>query len=265
MARCQRLRSFDAAIASRRVRWRRWIEMASAPLAAPHPSGSGGPSAPTLIATAPKLSKRQRAAARLITEDAPCRPVRLRAAIVGRARMPKAALEITAPDGSLIGHVGLANTSAAFDPARNWWLVGEPQPGDHVVLVAEGRTHLLLPGGRLRPGPVTEPVWSPLACYLLGWQGHDGQPEPSARRRALAARVRPRAPRPRRPRLPPSRRRRFRFAAVVLPLLFFAVCFPYLFVIESLVEAGVAGWCCWCCPWWVAARWPSGRRCAAAR
>jgi hypothetical protein len=211
--------------------------MTAAPLAAPVRSTPLAGSAP-LIATAPKLTKRQREAAHLLAPDAPCRPVLLRAALVGRARLPRAALEITAPDGSVMGHVGLANTSAAFDPTLRWWMVGGAEPGDLVAFVSEGRTHVLLPGGRLRPGPVVEPPWSPLACRLLGWHGatvapadvpaHWHQVFESGRAGhddpAFVAAA-----------------RRFRFAAVVLPLLFFAVCFPYLFAIRPLVEAGVGG------------------------
>ena len=211
--------------------------MTASPFTAPAPAGSEG-GARTVLGTAPKPTKRQRAAAAVVTEDAPCRPVLLRAAITGRARMPRAALEITAPDGSVVGHVALQNTSAAFDPTLRWWSVGDPQPGDPVALVSEGRSQVLLPGGRLHAGPAVEPDWSPLACRLLGWQGDGtGQTPASGEwhdvfRHGRAA-----------PDDPAFLRAvdRFRQAAVVLPLVFFLVCFPYLFVIRPLVEAGVGG------------------------
>ncbi len=199
-----------------------------------------------MIATAPKLSRRQAEAAGLMVEDAPCEPVLVRAAITGRARMPRASLEITRPDGSVVGNVGLQNTSAAFDPTLRWWLVGDPQPGGLVALVSEGRTQVLLPGGRLRPGPAVEPPWSSLACRMLGWQASPASPaSPVAAPQAHAGgrwqevfehgRAEPNNPAFLRAVA------RFRFAAVVAPLLFVLVCFPYLFVIQPLVAAGISG------------------------
>lgn len=211
--------------------------MSAAPLAATAPRAGLVDVAP-LLATAPKPSKRQREAGRLLEPGAPCRPVLLRAALVGRARLPRAALEITAPDGSVIGHVSLANTSGAFDPTRRWWMVGGAAPGDLVAFVSEGRTHVLLPGGRLREGPVVEPAWSPLACRLLGWHGDATAPGAAPGRwQEVFANGRARHDDP----VFVAAARRFRFAAVVLPLLFFVVCFPYLFLIRPLVEAGVGG------------------------
>jgi hypothetical protein len=211
--------------------------MSAAPLAAPAPSVVLGADAP-LLGTAPKPSKRQRQAGQLLRPDAPCRPVLLRAALVGRARLPRAALEITAPDGSVIGHVSLANTSAAFDPTLRWWMVGGDAPGDLVAFVSEGRKHVLLPGGRLRQGPVAEPVWSPLACRLLGWYGDAAAPSAAPGHWQdvfVTGRARHDDP------TFVAAARRFRFAAVVVPLVFVVLCFPYLFAVRPLVEAGVGG------------------------
>lgn len=209
--------------------------MSAAPLAAPSPPPLGVVTGPaTVIGTAPKLSRRQRAAAEAITEDAPCRPVLLRAAITGRARMPRAGLEITDPHGAVLGHVSLQNTSAAFDPTLRWWLVGDPQPGDLVALVSEGRTQVLLPGGRLKAGPITEPVWSPIATRLLGWTSRPAEAAPVPGWGEVFDHQRGD------PRDPAFLRAvdRFRFAAVGLPAIFFLVTFAYLFTIKPLVALG---------------------------
>jgi hypothetical protein len=211
--------------------------MSLAPPAVLVPLGAPDQHAPApVVASGPKQNRRQREAAALVVEDAPCQPVLLRAAITGRARMPRAGLEITRPDGSVLGHVTLMSTSAAFDPTLRWWLVGDPQPGDHVALVSAGRTHLLLPGGRLRAGPVREPEWSPLACRMLGWQAESEGSAPDRWHAVFAhGRLAPNNP------AFLAAVARFRQAAVVLPLVFFLVCFPYLFAIRPLVDAGVRG------------------------
>ncbi|MCB0960963.1 MAG: hypothetical protein KDB04_15755 [Acidimicrobiales bacterium] len=208
--------------------------MSAVPLDAPVPPGPTG--APPVIGTAPKLNKRQRVAAARIVEDAPCRPVLLRAGITGRARMPRASLEITRPDGSVVGHATLMNTSAAFDPTPRWWLVGDPQPGDPVALVSEGRGQVLLPGGRLKAGPMVEPAWSPLAARLLGWASPPGGGVPAGGWGEVLEHGRGD------PHDPAFLRAvdRFRFAAVALPAIFFLVTFAFLFAIGPLVEAGVA-------------------------
>lgn len=198
------------------------------------PIGAPALPAPTLVGTARKRTKRQAEAASVITADARCTPVLVRAAIVGRARMPRAALEITTPGNEVIGNVALVNTSAAFDPRERFWLVGDPTPGSAVALVSEGATQVILPGSRLRAGPVTEPEWSPLACRMLGWQRTATSADlPEAWRHLAAAEGAG-------PSDPAFLRAvdRFRTAAVLVPILFFAVCFPFLFVIRPLAEAG---------------------------
>lgn len=212
----------------------RW-GMSAVPLDAPAPIHAPASATPgTVIGTAPKLNKRQRTAAERITEDAPCRPVLLRAGITGRARMPRAGLEIANPDGSVLGHASLMNTSAAFDPTLRWWLVGDPQPGDPVALVSEGRTQVLLPGGRLKAGPMREPVWSPVASRLLGWTSSPSAAVPAAGWGEVFDHQRGD------PRDPAFLKAvdRFRFAAVALPALFFLVTFAYLFTIKPLVAIG---------------------------
>ena len=57
------------------------------------------------------------------------------AVIVGKARMPRAALDVLAPNGAVIGHVALPNTSGSFDLRERFWLVGDPTPGSVVALV----------------------------------------------------------------------------------------------------------------------------------
>ena len=186
------------------------------------------------MGSAAKRTKKQRAAAAVITADAPCTPVLLRAAIVGAPRMPRAALEITDPVGTVIGHVALVNTSADFDPTLRWWLVGDANPGSVVALISDGATQVILPGGRLRTGPVPVQDYSDVCCRMLGWDRplraatapegwhqvlNDEQATADSDRFALAV-------------------RRFRTAAVFLPMVFFLICFPYLFVIPSAVHAG---------------------------
>ena len=191
-----------------------------------------------ILGTAPKRNRKQRESAAVITADARCTPVLVRAAIVGRARMPRAGLEISTAAGHIIGWVSLPNTSKGFDLQQRWWLVGDPTPGSIVALVSEGRTQVLLPGGRLHEGPVTEPVWSRLACRMLGWERPAlhadapagfhavyGSDDHSVDSPAFLKAV-----------------DRFRFAAVTVPFLFFLVCFPYLFVIPPLVHSGLAMW-----------------------
>lgn len=202
-------------------------EQIGAPSVPPAPPGR------TVVGTAPKRTKRQEQAAAVITADARCTPVLVRAAIVGRARMPRAGLEIASPTGEVLGWVALPNTSAGFDLQHRWWLVGDPTPGSVVALVSEDGSEVLLPGSRLHSGGVTEPEWSRLACRMLGWERPVVPSAPgefaalygsglhSVDGPAFTGAV-----------------RRFRIAAVLVPLIFFAVCFPYLFVIEPLAKAG---------------------------
>ena len=194
--------------------------------------------APTaVLGTGGRLSKGQKRAAAAITADAPCTPVLVRAAITGHARMPRARLEITSPVGDVIGNVSLPNTSAAFDPQVRWWLVGDPVPGERVALISEGATQVLLPGGPLRQGPVRAQDFSPVACRFLGWRppvagaSASTPPEWAAVFREGGAIDGPAFTRA---------VTRFRVAAVLMPLIFFLVCFPYLFVIPSLARSGVS-------------------------
>lgn len=188
------------------------------------------------MGSAAKPNKAQKAAAAVIVPDARCTPVLIRAAIVGRARMPRAALEITRPSGEVIGNVVLANTSRAFDPLQRFWLVGEPEVGGTVALVSEGCTQVILPGSPLRAGALREPQWSALASRMLGWQRQQvpaGAPEGfhavfSTDRASITS-----------PEFKAAVKR-FRNAAVNVPMLFFAVCFPYLFFIRALAEAGTS-------------------------
>ena len=203
----------------------------------PHPPAPAWPVEPVgaLVGTAARRTKAQRRAAAVITADARCTPVLVRAAIVGRARMPRAGLEIASPTGEVLGWVALPNTSSAFDLQQRWWLVGDPTPGSVVALVAEHGTQVLLPGSRLHHGPVTEPEWSRLACRMLGWERPATSSAPdgfgalygsdlhSVDGPAFTSAV-----------------HRFRVAAVVVPLIFFAVCFPYLFVIPLFAHAGAS-------------------------
>lgn len=203
------------------------------PFAAPGalgPSTEGGPR----VVTATRWTRGQKRAADVITADAPCHPVLLRAVIVGKARMPRAALDVLAPDGAVIGHVALPNTSGSFDLQQRFWLVGELAPGSVVAFVSEHRTQVILPGSRLKPGPATPQEWSGVACRMLGWE------------RPAHAAV---APEGFRAVFTDDRRsvdgpgftgavRRFRTAAVTIPMVFFALCFPYLFVIPLLAHRG---------------------------
>lgn len=202
------------------------------PATAPWPAPA--PPAGPLLASAAKRTKRQEEAAAIITTDAACTPVYVRAAIVGRARMPRAALEITSVDGVVLGHVSLVNTSAAFDPNQRFWLVGIPEPGSVVALVSEGATQVILPGGRLRTGPAPAQEFSDVACRMLGWQAPsviDGAPP------GWAEVLNGPGTAPNNPRFLAAVKR-FRTAAVLIPVLFFLVCFPYLFVIPREVHSG---------------------------
>ena len=188
----------------------------------------------TEVVTAARRTRAQKAAAAIITRDAPCIPVLVRAAIVGRARMPRAALEILAPNGAVIGHVALPNTSRSFDLQQRFWLVGDPVPGSVVALVAEHRRQVILPGSTLKAGPAIGQEWSGVACRMLGWErpAHaalapsgfsavfsDGRRSVDSPEFARAV-------------------QRFRTAAVTVPMVFFGFCFPYLFVIPFLAHRG---------------------------
>lgn len=196
--------------------------------------GPWGSVAPALVG--PKRTKRQRAAAEVITEDARCTPVLLRAVITGKARMPRAALEIAAPNGEVIGHVALVNTMEGFDPEQRFWLVGDPTPGSVVALVSEGRTQVILPGGRLRAGPAVAQEWSGIACRMLGWQRPETGLDESSAFHAVFAHERASVDGPAFARAV----RRFRTAAVTIPMVFFAFCFPYLFVIPFALHSGTS-------------------------
>ncbi|HWJ97033.1 MAG TPA: hypothetical protein VNQ33_02670, partial [Acidimicrobiales bacterium] len=129
------------------------------------PSAPGSPvPAATQVVTAARWTRPQKRAAEVLTPDARCSPVLLRAAIVGKARMPRAALEVLAPNGAVIGHVALPNTSESFDLRRRYWLVGDPAPGSVVAFVSEHRTQVILPGSRLKEGPAVAQTWSGVAC-----------------------------------------------------------------------------------------------------
>jgi len=202
------------------------------------PAGSAPPwgAPPTTPAplVGPRRTKRQRAAAAVITTDARCTPVLVRAAIVGRARMPRAALEITSPRGEVLGHVALANTMDGLDLQQRWWLVGDPAPGAVVALVSEGRRQVILPGSRLRAGPAEAPEWSGVACRMLGWERPPVGIEETSAFHAVFAQDRATVDGPAFARAVS----RFRFAAVTLPMVFFCFCFPYLFVIPFAVHSG---------------------------
>lgn len=199
-------------------------------------SGAPGPPTPgvTRLVTAARRTRGQRRAAEAITADAPCTPVLLRAAIVGKARMPRAALDVLAPNGSVIGHVALPNTSESFDLRQRYWLVGDPAPGSVVAFVSEHRTQVILPGSRLKEGPAVAQTWSGVACRMLGWErpalaehAPDGfQAVFADERRSVDGPEFARAV------------DRFRLAAVTIPMVFVAVVFPYLFVIPLLAHRG---------------------------
>ena len=208
--------------------------MTAAPAPAPAPPAAladGGP----MLATSRRRTKAQRRAATAVTPDAPCTPVLLRAAVVGPARMPRAALDVLAPDGRVLGHVVLVNTSSAFDPTARFWLVGPPEVGAVVALVSEGARQVVLPGSRLREGPATPQPWSDLVCRALCWHppllaaGHAGGWGAVAQGWSFEAN-------PRFARAVAN----FRTAAVTLPMAFFAVCFPYLFVIPWFIRNGTS-------------------------
>lgn len=188
------------------------------------------------MGSAAKPNKAQQAAAAVITPNARCTPVLIRAAIVGRARMPRAALEIASPAGEVIGNVPLANTSGAFDPLQRFWLVGDPEVGATVALVSEGCTQVILPGGPLRSGALREPPWSALACRMLGWQRQQVAADAPQGFHAMFSAERASITSPEFQ----AAVKRFRTAAVTVPMLFFLVCFPYLFFIRALAEAGTS-------------------------
>ena len=203
------------------------------------PSGrSGAPWATEALAaevvTARRWTRAQKAAAAVITADAPCSPVLVRAAIVGRARMPRAALEILAPNGAVIGHVALPNTSRSFDLQHRFWLVGDPTPGSVVALVSEHRTQVILPGSRLKAGPAVGQEWSGLACRMLGWERPAHAAHAPAGFQAVFTDERRSVDGPEFARAV----QRFRTAAVTIPMVFFGFCFPYLFVIPLLAHRG---------------------------
>ena len=198
----------------------------------------GAPGAPvagaTQVVTAARRTRAQKRAAEVLTPDARCTPVLLRAAIVGKARMPRGALDVLAPNGAVIGHVALPNTSKAFDLRQRFWLVGEPTAGSVVAFVSEHRTQVILPGSRLKEGPAVGQAWSGVACRMLGWErpAHAAvapggfQAVFSDERRSVDSPEFAQAV------------QRFRTAAVTIPMVFFGVCFPYLFVIPLLAHRG---------------------------
>lgn len=186
------------------------------------------------VVTGKRRTRGQKRAEGVLTADAPCHPVLLRAAIVGKARMPRAALEVLAPNGAVIGHVALPNTSGAFDLQQRFWMVGDAVPGSVVAFVSEHRTQVILPGSRLREGPAVGQEWSGVACRMLGWE-RPAQPAMapggfqavfSNERRSVDGPEFARAV------------QRFRTAAVTIPMVFFGICFPYLFVIPYLAQRG---------------------------
>lgn len=195
-----------------------------------------------VLGTARRLTKGQRAAAEVVTADARCTPVLVRPAITGPARMPRARLEICSPSGEVLGNVALPNTSAAFEPRQRWWLVGEPIPGRTVALVSDGGGQVVLPGGPLRAGPAEDQDFSAVACRFLGWTAPlpvaEAPPDASAEWAAVFTHGRHSISHP----AFTVAVRRFRIAAVLIPLLFFLVCFPYLFLIPGAVHAGEPLW-----------------------
>jgi hypothetical protein len=184
--------------------------------------------------TAARRTRAQKRAAEVITSDARCSPVLLRAVIVGKARMPRAALDVLAPDGSVIGHVALPNTSRSFDLQQRFWLVGDPNPGSVVAFVSEHRTQVVLPGSRLHAGPAEPQEWSGVACRMLGWSRPAHAAHAPAGFHAVFTDERRSVDGPEFARAV----QRFRTAAVTIPMVFFAFCFPYLFVIPLLAHRG---------------------------
>jgi hypothetical protein len=197
---------------------------------APAPAGSEG----TWVVTARRRTRGQKRAEAVITTDARCSPVMVRAAIVGKARMPRAALDILAPNGEVIGHVALPNTSRSFDLQQRFWLVGEPTPGSVVALVSEHRRQVILPGSTLKAGPAAAQVWSGVACRMLGWERPAHAAHAPAGFHAVFTDERRSVDSPEFARAV----QRFRTAAVTIPMVFFGVCFPYLFVIPFLIHRG---------------------------
>lgn len=183
-----------------------------------------------------RRGKGQRAAAAAITVDAPCRPVWAHPVIEGPARMPSAAIELIAPDGALLGHVGLGSTHRGVDLTVPFWLVGDPTPGSPVALISADRTQVVLPATPLRAGPVTPRPWSERCCRMLGWSRADyGGGLPPEAHAALAAGHAPRENVRFRAAV-----RRFRFIAVLLPVVYVAVLFPYLFLVPGLIHGGTS-------------------------
>lgn len=199
---------------------------------------SGAPQPPGVpaarVVTAARRTRGQKRAAEVITADAPCTPVLLRAAIVGKARMPRAALDVLAPNGAVIGHVSLPNTSRAFDLQQRFWLVGDPVPGAVVAFVSEHGDQVLLPGSTLKAGAATGQRWSGVACRMLGWERPTHAAVAPGGFQAVFSDERRSVDSPEFARAV----QRFRTAAVTIPMFFFAVCFPYLFVIPFLAERG---------------------------
>jgi hypothetical protein len=206
----------------------------SPPVAGPIGPAAPTPAAVTEVVTASRWTRAQKAAAKVVTADAPVSPVLVRAVIVGRARMPRAALEITAPNGAVIGHVVLPNTSRSFDPQQRFWLVGDPVPGSVVALVSEHRRQVILPGSTLKAGPAVGQEWSGVACRMLAWERPVPAVDAPAGFHAVFADQRRSVDSPEFARAVA----RFRTAAVTVPMVFFGFCFPYLFVIPLLIHRG---------------------------
>jgi len=206
------------------------VDVVSDPLSAP---GAPVPAA-TRVVTGSRRTKGQKRAADVITPDAPCSPVLLRAAIVGKARMPRAALEVLAPNGTVIGHIALPNTSESFDLRQRYWLVGDPTPGSVVAFVSEHRTQVILPGSRLKEGPAVGQRWSGVACRMLGWERPAHAAQAPGGFQAVFADERRSVDSPEFAQAV----QRFRIAAVMIPMGFVAVVFPYLFVIPLLAHRG---------------------------
>lgn len=202
------------------------------------PPGAPGPPLPqagaTQVVTARRRTRAQKRAEEVLTCDAPCRPVLLRAAIVGKARMPRAALEVLAPNGAVVGHVALPNTSRSFDLQQRFWMVGEAAPGSVVAFVSEHRTQVILPGSRLKEGPAVGQEWSGVACRMLGWERPAHASAAPGGFQAVFADERRSVDGPEFAKAV----QRFRTAAVTIPMVFFGVCFPYLFVIPYLAQRG---------------------------
>lgn len=199
------------------------------------PGASGLPMAGgAQVVTAARRTRAQKRAAEVLTPDARCTPVLLRAAIVGKARMPRAAIDVLAPNGAVVGHVALPNTSEAFDLGQRFWLVGDPEPGAVVAFVSEHRTQVILPGSRLRSGPAPAQSWSGVVCRMLGWERPVDAVRAPGSFQAVFADERRSADNPEFLRAVQM----FRTAAVTIPMVFAGIVFPYLFVIPLLAHRG---------------------------